>query len=265
MVRTTEVLLAKEKHLSKGIYIHCPRCESALGFFFERDMKILVVEDNTDIAANIVDYFEEKDHIVDYAGDGITGLHLAVTNDFDVIVLDLMLPGMDGLDLCKKLRKDAKKNTPVIMLTARDTLEQKLEGFEYGADDYMVKPFALQELEARVSVLSKRKKNSMKRVLKVADLEYNLDSLTVSRAGKELKMNPTGLKLLQYLMEASPYVVPREELEVKVWGEEMPDSDSLRVHIHGLRATIDKPFDKQLIFTRHGIGYHLSDPDELSE
>lgn len=228
-------------------------------------MKILVVEDNTDIAANIVDYFEDRDHIVDYAGDGVTGLHLAVTNDFDVIILDLMLPGMDGLDLCKKLRKDAKKNTPIIMLTARDTLEQKLEGFEFGADDYMVKPFALQELEARVTVLGNRKKQNLNRKLNVADLEYNLDSLTVKRAGQSIKMNPTGLKLLHILMESSPYVVPREELEVKVWGEEMPDSDSLRVHIHGLRTAIDKPFNKSLIHTRHGIGYHVSDPDELSE
>ena len=228
-------------------------------------MKILVVEDNTDIAANIVDYFEDRDHIVDYAGDGITGLHLAVTNDFDVIILDLMLPGMDGLDLCKKLRSEAKKNTPIIMLTARDTLEQKLEGFEFGADDYMVKPFALQELEARVSVLGSRQKEKINRELQVSDLEYNLNSLTVKRAGQSLKMNPTGLKLLKILIEASPYVVPREELEVKVWGEEMPDSDSLRVHIHGLRTIIDKPFDKALIHTRHGIGYHISDPDETEE
>lgn len=228
-------------------------------------MKILVVEDNTDIAANIVDYFEDRDHIVDYAGDGITGLHLAVTNDFDVIILDLMLPGMDGLDLCKKLRTEAKKNTPIIMLTARDTLEQKLEGFEFGADDYMVKPFALQELEARVSVLGNRQKEKINRELQVSDLEYNLNSLIVKRAGTPLKMNPTGLKLLKILMEASPFVVPREELEVKVWGEEMPDSDSLRVHIHGLRTIIDKPFGKPLIHTRHGIGYHISDPDEIQE
>lgn len=223
-------------------------------------MKILIVEDNTDIAANIVDYFEDRDHIVDYAGDGITGLHLAVTNDFDVIVLDLMLPGMDGLDLCKKLRTEAKKNTPIIMLTARDTLEQKLEGFEFGADDYMVKPFSLRELEARVTVLGSRKKQKIDRYLKVEDLEYDLNNLIVKRAGKTLKMNPTGLKLLQVLMEASPHVVPREELEIKVWGEEMPDSDSLRVHIHSLRSIIDKPFDEPLIHTRHGIGYHISSP-----
>lgn len=228
-------------------------------------MKILVIEDNTDIAANIVDFFEDKGHIVDYAADGITGLHLAVTNDFDVIVLDLMLPGMDGLDVCKKLRKDADKHTPVLMLTARDSLEQKLQGFEYGADDYMVKPFALRELEARVAVLSSRRSNNAKKVLIVDDLQYDTNTLIVTRAGTELEMNPTGLKLLQRLMESAPWVVPRHELELKVWGEEMPDSDSLRVHIHGLRATIDKPFDKPLIHTRHGIGYRIADLDEVSK
>ncbi len=228
-------------------------------------MRILVIEDNTDIATNIVDYFEDKGHIVDYAGDGVTGLHLSVVEDFDVIVLDLMLPGMDGLELCKKLRTEAHKHTPVLMLTARDSLEQKLAGFEHGADDYLVKPFALRELDARVNALGQRRNNQMQRVLKVADLEFNLDTLEVTRAGQSLNMNPTGLKLLQRLMESSPWVVPRQELELKVWGEEMPDSDSLRVHIHSLRAIIDKPFDKPLIHTRHGIGYRIADPNEISQ
>ncbi len=228
-------------------------------------MRILVIEDNTDIAANIVDFLEDKGHIVDYAGDGVTGLHLAVVEDFDVIILDLMLPGMDGLELCKKLRTEAHKHTPVLMLTARDSLEQKLAGFEHGADDYLVKPFALRELDARVNALGNRRNNQMQRVLKVADLEFNLDTLEVTRAGQSINMNPTGLKLLQRLMESSPWVVPRQELELRVWGEEMPDSDSLRVHIHSLRAIIDKPFDKPLIHTRHGIGYRIADPDEISQ
>ena len=228
-------------------------------------MKILVIEDNTDIAANIVDYFEDKGHILDYAADGITGLHFAVTHDFDVIILDLMLPGMDGLEICKKLRHDTDKNTPVLMLTARDTLEQKLQGFDSGADDYMVKPFALQELEARVTVLANRRNNNSKKVLQVGDLEYDTNTFIVKRAGNPIEMNPTGLKLLKHLMEASPWVVPPHELELKVWGAEMPDSDSLRVHIHGLRAIIDKPFDKPLIHTRHGIGYRIADLDEVSK
>ena len=224
-------------------------------------MRILVIEDNPDIASNIGDYLSDRGHVVDFAGDGITGLHLAVVNDYEVIVLDLMLPGMDGLEVCRKLRQEARKHTPVLMLTARDALQQKLAGFETGADDYMVKPFALQELEARIMVLVRRSKPQLARVLQVADLAYNLDTLVVVRQGKSIQLNPIALKILQCLMEASPSVVTRQELEMRVWGEELPDSDSLRVHIHTLRAAIDKPFDKPLIQTRHGIGYRLVDPD----
>ena len=228
-------------------------------------MRILVIEDNSDIAANIGDYLEEKGHTVDFAGDGITGLHLAISHDFDAIVLDLTLPGMDGLELCRKLRQEARRQTPVLMLTARDALDQKLTGFDSGADDYMVKPFALQELEARLSVLARRGKGIQSRVLQVADLSYNLDTLIVTRGDKTIQLNPIGLKLLQHLMESSPSVVTRQELETRVWGEELPDSDSLRVHIHGLRAVIDKPFDKPLIQTRHGIGYRMVDPDASTQ
>ena len=224
-------------------------------------MRVLVIEDNNDIATNIGDYLEDRGHVVDFAGDGVTGLHLAVVNDFDVIVLDLSLPGMDGLEVCKKLRQEARKQTPVLMLTARDALEHKLSGFDSGADDYMTKPFALLELEARITVLARRGKGQQSRVLQVADLSYNLDTLTVARGGKAIQLNPIGLKLLHILMESSPSVVTRQDLEHRVWGEELPDSDSLRVHIHGLRAAIDKPFGKPLIQTRHGIGYRMVDPD----
>jgi len=224
-------------------------------------MRVLVIEDNRDIAANVGDFLEDKGHVVDFAGDGVTGLHLAVVNEFDAIVLDLTLPGMDGLEVCRKLRQEARKQTPVLMLTARDALDHKLSGFDSGADDYMTKPFALQELEARLLVLARRGKGPQSRVLQVADLSFNLDTLTVSRAGKQIPLNPIGLKLLQFLMEASPSVVTRQDLEHRVWGEELPDSDSLRVHIHGLRAALDKPFDKPLIQTRHGIGYRIAVPD----
>jgi DNA-binding response OmpR family regulator len=226
-------------------------------------MRVLVIEDNNDIATNIGDYLEDHGHIVDFAGDGITGLHLAVVHEFDVIVLDLTLPGMDGLEVARKLRQEAHKQTPILMLTARDALAQKLTGFDSGADDYMTKPFALQELGARLEVLARRGKGPQSRVLKVADLTYNLDTLTVTRGGKSIQLNPIGLKLLQALMESSPSVVTRQDLEHRVWGEELPDSDSLRVHIHGLRAVIDKPFEKPLIQTRHGIGYRMVDPDAL--
>ncbi|HET7267967.1 MAG TPA: response regulator transcription factor [Oleiagrimonas sp.] len=226
-------------------------------------MHVLVIEDNNDLATNVGDYLEDRGHVADFAGDGVTGLHLAVVHDYDVIVLDLTLPGMDGLEVARKLRQEARKQTPILMLTARDALEQKLTGFESGADDYMTKPFALAELGARLEVLARRGKGPQSRVLKVADLTYNLDTLTVMRGGKSIQLNPIGLKLLQALMDASPSVVTRQDLEQKVWGEELPDSDSLRVHIHGLRAAIDKPFDKPLIHTRHGIGYRMVDPDAL--
>jgi DNA-binding response OmpR family regulator len=226
-------------------------------------MRILVVEDNRDLAANLGDYLEERGHTVDYAADGPTGLHLAIANDFDAIVLDLNLPGLDGLEVCRRLRNEGRKRTPVLMLTARDALDNKLAGFDAGADDYLVKPFALQEVEARLGVLARRGKAAQPRVLGVADLEYNLDTLEVRRGGQSISLNPTALKILQALMEASPAVVPRQELESRVWGEELPDSDSLRVHIHGLRAAVDKPFGKALIQTRHGIGYRIADPDAV--
>lgn len=226
-------------------------------------MRILIIEDNPDIAANIGDYLEEQGHTIDFAGDGITGLHLAVVNEFDAIVLDLALPGMDGLEVCRKLREDAGKDTPVLMLTARDRLEDKIAGFETGADDYLVKPFALQEVEVRLDALFRRGRRRTVRELHVGDLKYNLDTLTVSRGGVDIELNPIGLKLLKSLMESSPNVVSRTELENEVWGEEMPDSDSLRVHIHSLRALIDKPFNSKMIQTRHGIGYRLVEPDEV--
>ena len=224
-------------------------------------MRILVIEDNQDIAANLGDYLEDRGHTVDFAADGITGLHLAIVHEFDAIVLDLNLPGMDGLEVCRKLRTEARKQTPVLMLTARDTLDNKVAGFDSGADDYLVKPFALQEVEIRLNALSRRGKGKQTRVLEVGDLEYNLDTLEVRRQAKLLQLNPTALKILQSLMEASPAVVTRQELETRVWGEELPDSDSLRVHIHGLRAMVDKPFDVPMIQTRHGIGYRIAVPD----
>ena len=227
-------------------------------------MRVLIIEDNPDIAANLGDYLEDHGHTVDFAGDGITGLHLAIVNEFDSIVLDLALPGMDGLDVCRKLRSEAGKDTPVLMLTARDRLEDKLAGFETGADDYLVKPFELQEVEARLNVLAGRGRRRNSRELKVGDLKYNLDTLNVSRGDEDIYLNPIGLKLLHCLMEASPNVVSRAELEMEVWGEEMPDSDSLRVHIHSLRSAIDKPFGSNLIQTRHGIGYRLVESDAVS-
>ena len=222
-------------------------------------MRILVVEDNRDILANVLDYLQLKGYSVDCAQDGLSGLHLASTGQYDLIVLDIMLPGIDGYQVCKRLREDAHNEVPILMLTARDTLEQRLQGLNAGADDYLVKPFALSELVARIEAILRRTQGSRKRQLKVADLVYDLDTLHISRAGQTLKLNPLTMKLLEILMRKSPAVVRREVLEEALWGDDCPDSDSLRSHVHQLRQVIDKPFATPLLHTLHGVGYRLAE------
>jgi DNA-binding response OmpR family regulator len=223
-------------------------------------MRILIIEDQPDILQNIADYLELKGYLVDCAYDGLGGLHLAVTQAFDLIILDLMLPGMDGITLCQRLRQDAKLQTPIIMLTARDSVDDKLIGFQAGADDYLVKPFSLPELHARVEAVLRRGQAGLQNTLMVGDLSYDMNSLEVTRQGTTLKLSPIGLKVLETLMKRSPHVVKREVLEELLWGDYLPGSDSLRSHIHTLRQTIDKPFNPPLLHTVHGIGYCLKVP-----
>ncbi|MES2181721.1 MAG: response regulator transcription factor [Pseudomonadota bacterium] len=220
-------------------------------------MRILVVEDNKDILTLIVDFLAYQQHHVDCAQDGITGLHLAVTQAFDIIVLDVMLPGIDGFQFCQRLREDAKIDTPIIMLTARDTLDDKLRGLKLGADDYLLKPFALSELMARLESIVKRSRK-VQRILKVSGLNYNLDTMEIFRDDCQLKVNPIGMKLLALLMQRTPAVVKRQLLEDALWGNDTPDSSSLKTHIYQLRAVIDKPFTYPLIHTVHGVGYRIA-------
>lgn len=220
---------------------------------------VLLIEDNHDIAAMVGDHLEQSGYEVDYAADGITGLHLAVSEEFDAIVLDLMLPGMDGLELCRKLRSDAGKATPVLMLTARDTLDDKVAGLDAGADDYLVKPFELAELDARLRAILRRAGGEVAtQVLRVGDLELNTGTLEVCRGGRLLNLTPIGLKLLTALMRASPKVLSRRDLERAVWGDVAPDSDALRSHLYNLRKVIDKPFERPLLHTKAGLGYRLA-------
>lgn len=220
-------------------------------------MRILLVEDNRDILVNLADYLTLKGYTVDCAQDGLSGLQLASSQHFDLLVLDVMLPGIDGFTLCQRLREEARSSTPVIMLTARDTLDDRLQGFRSGADDYLLKPFALSELAARIEAVLRRSLGMNRRNLQVGDLAYDLDTLEVRRAGRPLKLNPLGLKILEILMQRSPNVVRRDALEEAIWGEDCPDSDSLRSHIHQLRQVIDKPFAQPLLHTVHGVGYRL--------
>jgi len=225
-------------------------------------MNVLVVEDHADIAANIGDYLEACGHEVDFAADGHFGLNLLRDNRYDVIVLDVMMPRVDGITLCKRLREELLLSIPVLMLTAKDTLDDKVEGFEAGVDDYLVKPFSLKELELRIQALGRRRlddNSASDSQLRVADLYFDLNTLRVTRAGEVLAINPLQRCLLEVLMKNHHRVVRREELEEALQGLSRGGADTLRVHIHGLRAAVDKPFDSPLIKTVHGVGYRLSD------
>ena len=221
---------------------------------------ILIVEDNKDIAEMMYAFFESRDYVMDYALDGKTAMNLVEQNKYDVIVLDLMLPDIDGMNICKKFRNEMNISTPVLMLTARDTLQDKVSGLDAGADDYLVKPFELLEVEARINALMRRKMTvTQDEILKVDDLVINLGTLQVSRNEKELVLSPIGYKILVLLMRASPRVVSRREIESEVWGDILPDSDTLRSHLYNLRKVLDKPFEKKILHTIQSRGYRIGD------
>lgn len=221
-------------------------------------MNILLVEDNRDLALNMFDYFEGKSYTMDLAGDGITGLHLAAANRYDVLILDVMLPGLDGLTLCRRLR-EAGKHTPVLMLTARDSLDDKIAGLEAGADDYVVKPFALREVDARLRALVRRAQvREGPARLQVGNLIFDTVTLKVTRGEQVIELPPIPLKILELLMRNSPRVIPRVEIERDIWGDAPPDSDALRAHLYILRNAVDKSAAQPLIKTLRGIGYQIS-------
>ncbi|MGO9444112.1 MAG: response regulator transcription factor [Thiobacillaceae bacterium] len=222
-------------------------------------MNILLIEDNRDIARNIFEFFQAKGHDMDMAWDGISGLHLAASNSYDVLILDWMLPGLDGLTVCRRLR-EAGKQIPILMLTARDSLNDKIDGLKAGADDYLVKPFAMREVEARLMALVRRAQSrGGDSMLQIGDLVFNPNTLRVMRGKRQVELPPIALKLLETLMRCSPRVVRREELEREIWGESTPDSDALRAHLHLLRHAVEMPPEKPLIKTYRGIGYQISD------
>ena len=225
-----------------------------------QSLRILVIEDNPDVAANIGDYLEDKGHVVDFSMDGITGLHLAVTQPIDVIVLDIMLPGMDGLALCRRFREESDKSTPILMLTAKDTLDDKLDGFDAGADDYMLKPFALEELEARLQVLARRTIKDAPQIIEVGPVRLDLKRRQVTKDGQSVKLNRTCFRILVELMRSSPAVVAREDLEHMLWSDYKPASDVLRSHVYTLRKALDTPGKTSLIETVVGVGFRMRSP-----
>ncbi len=219
-------------------------------------LTVLLVEDQHDIAANIWDFLERRGHSVDRAADGRSGLALALSGRFDVIVLDLGLPRLDGLQLCRKLR-EAGHGVPVLMLTARDTLDDKLRGFAEGADDYMVKPFALRELEARLLNLHRRRLRAAGECLRVGPIEYEPATRTARRGDHSWELSVAQGRLLEALLRASPGVVRHADLLQAIWGEQESDLAMLHSQVSALRALIDRPFHTPLLQTVHGIGYRI--------
>ena len=222
-------------------------------------MRILIVEDHPDAADNLGDYLSALGHRLDFAADGVTGLRLAGSGEFDVIVLDRMLPLLDGASLCRRLRQDARVDTPVLMLTAMDATQDRVEGFEAGADDYLVKPFEFPELKARIEALHRRARGAVASArLRVDDLEYDPLTRAAKRGKRPLSLGPTARRLLEHLLRETARVVPRPELEYLIWGDHPPDHDALRVHLHALRRELDHPGEPPLLHTTRGVGYRLA-------
>ncbi|WP_245578310.1 response regulator transcription factor [Marinobacterium litorale] len=224
-------------------------------------LKVLVADDDPQILEGLVDYLEWRDIIVDCARTGEQALNLCRDNRYDVLVLDVMMPRLDGRALCEQLRRDGTA-TPILFLTALDTLEDKVLGFEAGADDYLVKPFAMAELFYRIQALSKRVSRQQLRRLAVGELELDLDTQQAVRAGQRLNLTPQAFQLLHYLAAQSPRLISRAELEDVLWGDEPPESDALRSLIYQLRQKLDKPFPQPMLNTRRGQGICLHNPGD---
>lgn len=217
------------------------------------NLQLLLVEDDLDLAKAIIDYLALEDISCDHAANGLSGYHLIETHHYDVVILDLNLPKLNGLEVCEKIRAQGI-DVPILMLTARDTLDDKLTGFSKGADDYLVKPFAMEELIVRAQVLSRRRSGQVSK-LTIEDVELDIQDKSATRAGKALKLSPTGIKLLECMMRESPNTVSREKLMQAVWGDEQPDSNSLKVHMFNLRKAVDGGNDIKLIQTVPGHGF----------
>lgn len=222
---------------------------------------VLIVEDDRDLASNLLDFLEVHGYGLDYASDGQSALDLIAENHYDAILLDLSLPGMGGLAVCKQIRQSLKNSVPILVLTARDDIDTKIAAFDMGGDDYVVKPASLKEIEVRVRALIRRAQTSIatNEVLTVRELVFDVGAMRIERAGRPLSLAPVPTRILLLLMRASPNLVTYEAICREIWGEtSAQESHALTVHMHTLRSAIDKPFGTSLIHTIRGFGYRIS-------
>ena len=222
-------------------------------------MKILIVEDEHLIATAIKKGLEQEHYIVDIAYDGEKGFDLASSGDYDLILLDLMLPKMDGIEVCRQLRQQ-QIHVPILMLTAKSQIEDKIKGLNNGADDYLTKPFAFEELLARIRALTRRPQKSSSEIITIADLSINLSTYEVTRQGKPIVLSGKEYSLLECLMRHANKILNKDQLIQHVWSYEsdiLPNT--VEVYIRNLRQKIDQPFKTKLIKTIRGFGYKISD------
>jgi len=221
--------------------------------------RLLIVEDDRDLARNLIDFLEIQGYATDYAADGHAALSLLASNEYDLVVLDMMLPGVDGLTICSRMRQQLRNNVPVVILTAKDEIDTKIAAFDIGADDYVVKPVSLREIEARIRALIRRAgRESDSDLLLIGDLRMDVGTMKIERAGQPISLPPVPTRILMLLLRRSPNVVHRLAIHREIWGEEPGDNHALIVHMHALRNAIDKPFDRQLIHTVRGFGYRIA-------
>ncbi len=223
------------------------------------NLRVLLIEDQRALAENIWEFLELHGQVMDHAADGQSGLQLALDNAYDVIVLDLGLPRLDGIEVCRRYRGQGR-TTPILMLTARERLEDKLLGFEAGADDYLTKPFELRELSARIQVLYRRQQRLSPAILRVGDLVMDLTARSAMRDNQPLSLSPAGFRLLEALMRKAPHVMLYADLAQALWGDSEHDPARLHTHVSLLRTAVDRAWEQPLIHTVHGFGYRIVPP-----
>lgn len=220
-------------------------------------IRLLIVEDHIALAENLFEYFGQEQYTLDFASDGLTALHLVTVNHYDVIVLDVMLPGLSGFELCRRIRTDLKCTTPIILMTAKDQIQDKVQGFSQGADDYLVKPFNLRELELRIQSLFRRRHLSQP-VLQAENISYDPGTLKMSIDEKgSLELTGSAARIFELLVRAYPQIVSYEQLQEKIWNGRDADTNTMRTHVYMLRKQLQQRFNVTLIKTVHGRGYRL--------